>query len=142
MSNPIDRLLQRHRLHGAVRQALESGTGLYHTTWRAGGASSDEVTAQLVAWCRESLSKMRRPCGVDNVSLAVCVIDVNNRQVASTYYALLRPADFYGAGPVESDARAVLRGWEEEGALSREGARISTVLFSWGDLTQELLLAG
>lgn len=148
MSNPITRLLQRRSLRGSVRRALESGVGLYHTTWHIKAGTEDEETpeklaAELVAWCRDALSRMHRPYGLDHVTLAVAALGEGDRQVASTSYRILRPAAFYGSGPVEAQTRATLQRWAEDRVFARDGGgRLSVVLFSWGDLTRELLLAG
>lgn len=142
MSNPLGRLLERRSLRDAVRCALESGVGLHHATWRAEDATGEELARELIAWCREALGRMHRPYGVDSVSLALAVLGADRRPLASTHYALLRPADFYGNGPVEAETRATLCRWAEDRALGQAGARLSAVLFSWGDLTRELLLAG
>lgn len=146
MSNPVSRLLQRRSLRTGVRRALESGVGLYHTTWRIEAGREAEVSgqlaAELVAWCRDVLSRMHRPYGLDNVTLAVAALGEDDRQVASTNYGLLSPVDFYGSGPVEAQTQATLRRWADDQVFARNGGRLSAVLFSWGDLTRELLLAG
>lgn len=147
MSIPIRRLLERRSLHTGVRRALESGVGLYHTTWHIEAGTEAEVSerlaAELTAWCRDALSRMQRPYGLDNVTLAVAALAEDDRQVASTSYGLLRPTDFYGSGPVEAQIQTTLRCWADEQLFVRNGGvRLSAVLFSWGDLTRELLLAG
>lgn len=147
MSSPSKRLLQRRSLRTGVRRALESGIGLYHTAWRieagAGAATSEQLGAELVAWCRDVLSRMHRPYGLDYVSLAVAAVGEDERRLASTNYGMLRPADFYGPGPVEAQTQATLRRWADDHVFDRNGSgRLSAVLFSWGDLTRELLLTG
>lgn len=146
MSDPISRLLRHRSLGTGVRRALESGVGLYHTTWRiepdTEAGASEQLAAELVAWCREVLTRMHRPYGLDKVTLAVAALGEDDRQVASTNYGMLRPADFYGSGPVEAQTRVTLRRWADEVFARDGGGRLSAVLFSWGDLTRELLLAG
>lgn len=139
--NPIAQLLLRRSLHGAVRHALESGVGLYLHTWRTRGKSADELAAELLGWCRSTLGLMRRPYGVDSVSLAVALRHDGERSEAGTSFPVVSPAAFYG-GPVEHGARTALSSWERAGLLRSGRARLSAALFSWGDLTQELVLAG
>ncbi len=147
MSDHVRQLLQRPSLRTGVRRALESGVGLYHTTWRIEAGTeaepSERLAAELVAWCRDVLGRMHRPYGLDHVTLAVAALGEDKRQMASTNYGTLRPADFYGFGPVEAQTRATLRRWADDQVFAQDsGARLSVVLFSWGDLTRELILAG
>ena len=140
MTNAISRLLQRRSLRRAVRQALESGVGLYHTTWCVGRESCDATADELIAWCRQVLGTMHRPYGVDSVSLAIAAVAEGNRPLASANFAVLHPVDFY-AGTIETEARGTLRRWSDERIFAQPAVHLSVVLFSWGDLTQELLLA-
>ncbi len=141
MTNAITRLLQRRSLRRAVRQALESGVGLYHATWRMERGASATAADELIAWCRQVLGAMHRPYGVDSVSLAIAAMAAGNRPLASANFAILHPVDFY-AGSIETETRATLSRWSDELIFEQPAVRLSVVLFSWGDLTQELLLAG
>ncbi len=141
MANAISRILQRRSLRRAVRHALDSGVGLYHTSWPVTPGASDAIAGDLIVWCRERLSAMHRPYGVDSVSLSLAAIGDNRQRVASANFSVVRPTCFY-SGEIESEARATLARWAGEGAFENEHARLSVVLFSWGDLTQELVLAG
>jgi hypothetical protein len=145
VSNAIVRLLERRTLRDAVQRAMASGIGLYRTIWDFGGGGADDLAAEVLAWCRESLSRMHRPYGVDSVSFAFSMVGSGGRQLASGHLAILRPGDFYGAGVgagvVEVEIRGILERWTRDRLLAQEGARLSVVLFSWGDLTRELLLA-
>ena len=141
MSNAIVRLLERRTLRDAVQRAMASGIGLYRTTLDLGGGGADALAAEVLAWCREALSHMHRPYGVDSVSFAFSMVGSGGRQLASGRLAILRPGDFYGAGVVEVEIRGILERWTRGRLLAQEGARLSVVLFSWGDLTRELLLA-
>ena len=147
MSNPISRLVERRSLQADVRRALTSGVGLYHTTWPiqniAAATASEEFIAKLVGWCREVLGEMRRPYGLDYVTLAVALLREGEGQVASVNYGVLRPSDFYNQSFVEERVRETLRSWTNDQLIAGAGAgSLSAVLFSWGDLTRELLLAG
>ena len=141
MANAITRVLQHRSLRRAVRQALESGVGLYHTTWRIEPGAGDAIAGQLIAWCREVLGSMHRPYGVDSVSLAIAAVADGGRPLASANFAVLQPSAFYD-GAIEAEAQETIRNWAERRILEEPAVRLSVVLFSWGDLTQELLLAG
>jgi hypothetical protein len=142
MANAITRLLQHRSLRRAVHHALDSGVGLYRASWSIAPGASDAVAGELIAWCRQVLGSMHRPYGVDSVSLAIAAVAGAGLPLASANFAVLRPSDFY-AGPIEAETRETLRRWTEEGIFLRSPAvRLSVVFFSWGDLTQELLLAG
>ena len=142
MHDPINRLLQRRALHRAVRRAIDSGVGLYRKSWSAGDLRADDLSENVLAWCRDVLSTMHRPYGVDSVSLALVAHDGQERPLASARFSVLHPIDFYAMGQAESEGRRNLHTWFDEGIFSRDGVRLSAVLFSWGDLTQELVLAG
>ena len=142
MHNPVTQLLQRRALHQAIRRALDSGVGLYRMSWPAGDLCAGDLADDVLAWCRNVLSTMHRPYGVDSVSLALVVRDERQRPLASSQFAMLRPIDFYAMGQAESEARGALQGWLRQGIFSCGEAQLSAVLFSWGDLTQELVLAG
>jgi hypothetical protein len=95
----------------------------------------------MLDWCRATLSKMHRPYGVDSVSLALIAHNRGKRPLASARFSVLRPSDFYGAGRAETEARDILQTWQGEGILGQRGARLTALLFSWGDFTQELVQA-
>ena len=147
MSNPLSRVFQRQSLRGNVRRALESGVGLYHANWDIEAAmtasASSDLAEQLTAWCRDILSQMNRPYGLDYVTLALAVLGEKEGQVASTNYGVLRPQDFYDEGPAETQIHTTLSHWTDTEIFARcRGGQLSVVLFSWGDLTRELLLTG
>lgn len=142
MHNPITQLLQRRALHQAVRRALDSGIGFYRRSWNAMDLREGDPSGIVLAWCRDVLGSMHRPYGVDSVSLALVVQDARRMPLASSQLAMLRPIDFYAMGQAESEARRTVQAWLDGGVLSSDDVRLSAVLFSWGDLTQELVLAG
>lgn len=147
MSNSLSRVIQRSSLRAGVRRALESGIGIYRTGWQIDTAladhSSDDLAAELIAWARQALSEMHRPYGLNHVTLALTVLNCQAAKVASANYGILRPEDFYGDQPLESQVHGTLHRWAGDDIItSGRGGRLSAVLFSWGDLTRELLLAG
>jgi hypothetical protein len=94
--------------------------------------SAAELAGEVVDWCRQMLGQMRRPYGLDYVTLAVAVLDADGERSESATYDAFRPVDFYDASKVEVQVRETLSSWPT-------GDRLSAVLFSWGDLTRELL---
>lgn len=147
MSNPLSRVLQRRSLRGNVRRALESGVGLYNASWdieaTMTASTSSELAEELTAWCRDTLGQIRRPYGLDYVTLALAVLGEGQGQLAGSDYGVLRPQDFYGHGPAETQIQTTLSHWADTEIFARSrGGRLSAVLFSWGDLTRELLLTG
>ena len=146
MPNPISRLLQHRSLQAEVRRALESGVGVYHATWRIESGTkaeaSEDLTAKLVDWCRDVLSRMHRPYGLDYVTLTLALLSQGEGQVANVNYGVLQPGDFYSPGSVEVRIQETLRRWADDQVSADSGSgTLSAVLFSWGDLTRELLLA-
>lgn len=138
VSNPLSRVFQRQSLRDHIRRSLESGVGLYHTTWRL-ESDSTHMANTLIVWCREVLGQTHRPYGLDYVTLTLAVLDEDNVQQASSNCGILRPQDFYSEGAAETQIHEVLLQWT--GAQVPESSRLSAVLFSWGDLTRELLLS-
>lgn len=137
--NPVTHLLEKRALHQAVGSALQSGVGFYKRSWPVAGHNDQELGDELLDWCRITLGEMHRPYGVDSVSLALLVHAKEKRPVATAQFSVLRPVDFYRDGAAEVDAREVLQTWYGEGILSRRGVRLSALLFSWGDLAQDLV---
>ncbi len=145
MSSAIEGLLQRRSLRTSVRRALDSGVGFYRTTWHvestAGTDVSERLAGELIAWCREMLSRTHRPYGLDSATLALAVVGEDGRRLASVSYGPFRPAELYHPGSIEVQVRAMLQRWAgDEVFHSRAAPCLSVLLFSWGDLTRELLL--
>ncbi len=147
MTKPLERLLRRRVFRGEVRRALNSGVGIYRTAWpiepAEGSDGGARLASDIVGWCREALTRMRRPYGLDHVTLAVSVLSEGDRPIATTSYGVLRPVDFYGAGSAEAQIEETLSRWAASAVISQNpSARLSAVLFSWGDLARELLATG
>jgi hypothetical protein len=77
---------------------------------------------------------------MDYVTLGLAVLGPDNRIISSVSLGVLRPIDFYAQGAAETQIAGTLQQWASAGVP--EGARLSAVLFSWGDLTRELLPTG
>jgi hypothetical protein len=143
VAHPIAALLQSRSLRAEVRDALDGGVGIYHTTWLIQSElerPGETLVGEIMDWCRAMLARMRRPYGLDHVTLSVALINEDDRQLASQAYPVFRPGDFYDEDGAEALVRATLDGWARERLLAAGGAgRVSAVLFSWGDLARELL---
>ena len=151
--------MKRAGIRSRVRKALDAGVGVYNRTWPLGqagvspsqgkGPAPAEVkvlAAQVLDWCRLAMGQMRKPYGLDYVSLVIAVMSADDEELAQVNLGVLRPQEFYGDEGVARQVEEALARWEREGLLSAgEGActrRLTTLLFSWGDLTRELMLAG
>jgi hypothetical protein len=129
-----------------VRDAVESGVGVYHTCWELGGEPAtalkpDELDSMILEWCRATIAQMRRPYGLDYVTLALGMIDWESEENVRFSFGVLRPSDFYADGPVPARLIELMREWQAQGHFD-SSRWLSAVMFSWGDLTRELLLTG
>jgi len=136
------RRLRKGSMESKVRDAVEAGIGLYNTCWALGDAFFVEnAHAVILEWCREQMAEMRRPYGLDYVTLALTLLGEENEESARFSFGVLRPSDFYEDGPVPGKLETLVSEWRSEGHLD-SSRWLSAVMFSWGDLTRELLLAG
>ncbi len=72
---------------------------------------------------------------------ALAVVGADGRQLASVSYGPFCPAELYHPGSIEARARAMLQHWAGAAVFHSHAAPcLSVLLFSWGDLTRELLL--
>jgi len=140
------RRLKKGSAESKVRDAVESGVGVYHTCWELGGEPAtalrpDELDSIILEWCRSTMAQMRRPYGLDYVTLALGMVGGESEEVVRFSFGVLRPSDFYAEGLVPEKLVELMQEWQTAGhfAASRW---LSAVMFSWGDLTRELLLAG
>jgi hypothetical protein len=137
----------RHRSpESKVRDAVEAGVGVYHTCWELGGDPAtalrpEDLDSAVLEWARGTMAQMRRPYGLDYVTLALALTGSENEEMVRFSFGVLRPTDFYETGPVPPGLAQLMQEWRAEGWF--ESARwLSVVMFSWGDLTRELLLVG
>jgi hypothetical protein len=129
-----------------VRDAVEAGVGVYHTCWELGGDPATALRAEdfdsvVLEWGRGTMAQMRRPYGLDYVTLALALMGSENQEMVRFSFGVLRPADFYEDGPVPQGLAQLMREWQAEGWFDCSHW-LSVVMFSWGDLTRELLLVG
>lgn len=145
----ISSLLTRFRQRSAeskVREAVEAGVGVYHMCWDLGGEPEtalqpDELDSIVLEWCHATMTEMRRPYGLDYVTLALGLVGCESEETARFSFGVLRPSDFYADGPVPERLALLMQEWRAKGYFD-SSQWLSTVMFSWGDLTRELLLAG
>jgi hypothetical protein len=146
MLQPLVRRLRRGGIHSRVRQAIDAGVGVYNGSWDLPVLSEKgerPLSDRILEWCHESLACMRRPYGLDYVTLVLAVLGPENQEIATLGFGVLRPQDFYGEGDLTARLREVIDRWHEEGILtSLQAFKLSAILFSWGDLARELLLTG
>jgi hypothetical protein len=134
--------LKKGSMEARVEEAVEAGVGLYNNCWPLSDAFVVENVPSLVLeWCREQMGEMRRPYGLDYVTLALALLGEENEETARFSFGVLRPSDFYEEGSVPQRLAALIDEWRSAGRLDAS-PWLSAVMFSWGDLTRELLLAG
>jgi len=140
------RRLRQGSAESKVRDAVEAGVGVYHMSWELGGEPAtavrpDELDSIILEWSRATMTQMRRPYGLDYVTMALSLMGWESDETARHSFGVLRPVDFYAGGPVPTKLTQLMEEWRAEGYF--ESSRwLSAVMFSWGDLTRELLLAG
>ena len=140
------RRLRQGSAESKVRDAVESGVGVYHTCWQLGGETAtalrpDELDSIILEWCRSTMAQMRRPYGLDYVTLALGMVGGASEEIVRSSFGVLRPSDFYADGLVPAKLLELMEEWQTRGHFS-SSRWLSAVMFSWGDLTRELLLAG
>ena len=134
--------LRKDSMESKVRDAVEAGVGLYNNCWALGDAFLvDNIYSVVLEWCREQMGQMRRPYGLDYVTLALALLGEEKEESARFSFGILRPSDFYEDGLVPGRLATLVDEWRSEGHLD-SSRWLSAIMFSWGDLTRELLLAG
>lgn len=146
MLKPIARRFRRKSMDAKVKEALETGIGLYQSHWEmettdSPGLRAEAVGGTVLAWCRRTMGQMRRPYGLDYVTLALAILDEENQEIARASFGVMRPGDFYSEGSAVLQLEDAIGGWQAQGLMS-PARRLSAVMFSWGDITRELLVAG
>ena len=146
MLRPLIRRLRQQSMDSRVREALEAGTGLYHNHWELQGQEEDglrpeEAGEVTLGWCRQAMARMRRPYGLDYVTLALALLDKDNQEIARMSFGVLRPGDFYNEGVAITRIEEAVSAWRAAGRF-QPASCLSAVMFSWGDMTRELLLTG
>jgi hypothetical protein len=129
-----------------VREAVDAGIGLYHNHWELqrqdeGGLRPERASKVTLEWCHQTMARMRRPYGLDYVTLALTLLDEENQEIARMGFGVLRPGDFYNEGTAVTRIEETVSAWRAAGDFE-PASSLSAVMFSWGDITRELLLTG
>jgi hypothetical protein len=84
----------------------------------------------VVAWCRETLGRCRRPWGIDYFDLSIDCTGPDGRPLRSARFSRIRPIELYQDDAITGQIAAALIG-----AATATGApvRVAASLFSWGD---------
>lgn len=124
-------------------QAVRRGTGLCKREWllENGPQALDQVEGMgkaIVDWCVEEIGTMRRPYGIDQLTIAIASAGPGGALIASTTFGVLRPADFYTASGVGEQVAAFARETIEV-AQGVQTVRFGAVQCSWGDIARETI---
>jgi hypothetical protein len=126
-------LLKRRALRSKINLAMDSRVGFHEATF-----AHDCPTRRIIDWCRETLSHTERPHGIDHATLAFVFEGPDGEGSREATFSALRPDDFDDGSVVLSEIESTLAAWRP---TARAGSKLRAVLFSWGDLTSDLLKA-
>lgn len=146
----LGKLFERFRpptVRAQVESAIRRGTGLHRNEWEIAGpdGASDAlavIAEEMVAWCREEMSRTRRPYGIDQLALAVACAREGGPVVSSETFGVFRPVDFYTEGGIAERIDAFVHAVPEtEFTAGPWPMRFAAALFSWGDVARETVFA-
>jgi hypothetical protein len=123
--------------------ARRAGRGIYVGEWTFENLFNDELEAAceagceaIVAWCRETLGRCRRPWGIDYFDLALSAAPKGAPTSRSVRFRELRPGRLYDGELAERLACYLAETLQPAGTDANESPRRVTIaagLFSWGD---------
>ncbi len=143
-------LLDRFRpdpLRARVEASIRRGTGLSRREWLLGSdpltpATMQQLSDEVVEWCRERMSASRRPYGIDQMALAVACAHPGGEPLASTTFGVFRPVEFYVADGIAARLQEYLHALPLADLNRRdEPIRFAAALFSWGDVARDTVFA-
>jgi len=150
----LSELFQRLRpdpVRKRIESSIRAGTGLSKHDWVLEGPVLDadhveQLTEQILDWCRERISATRRPYGIDQLALALACAEPGGDPLASTTFGVFRPVDFYGEDGVGERVEHFVHSIRLEDLNRRiaegaSGIRFAAALFSWGDVAREAIFA-
>lgn len=147
----LGRLFERFRpptVRTQVESAIRRGTGLHRNEWEIAGpdGASDAlvvIAEAMVDWCREEMSRTRRPYGIDQLALAVACAREGGPVVSSETFGVFRPIDFYSEGGIAERVSAFVHAIPEDefAASGPWPLRFAAALFSWGEVARETVFA-
>jgi hypothetical protein len=119
----------------AMMAARRRGHGVYLREWRYEDAEPAAETAidSLIAWCRATHGRTRRPWGIAEFDLALAVSPSQGARPRSLRLSRLTPSDLYPGDALRAQLRRFL---EAEQAAA---AHLAVALFSWGDAAHAAL---
>jgi hypothetical protein len=134
-------LLKRRSLGQKVSRAIDSRVGFYEATFDL-DSHDESLDEPVIAWVRQTVAGTGRPYGVDYLTLALALVAADGSRIADATFRVLRPADFYDGGEAYPQITSRLAFWRESHCpAASTGPKLHAVLFSWGDLTSNLLQA-
>lgn len=122
---------RKRPLAARIAEARRKGVGLCSGEWDGPGLA---IRAGVVDWCRESLSRTRRPYGVALFDLTIAVHDCADGIPRSARFHRIDPRDLW------SDDSELVRALAQ---LLPDGRKMAAAvtLFSWGEATHAALSA-
>lgn len=143
-------LLDRFRpdpLRARVEASIRRGTGLSRREWLMGPepltpSVMQQLSEEILEWCRERMSASRRPYGIDQMALAVACARPGGEPLSSTTFGVFRPVEFYVADGIGARVEAYLHALPLADLNRRDGPiRFAAALFSWGDVARDTVFA-
>jgi hypothetical protein len=124
--------------------ARRAGLGMYLSEWQltvddAATGGIESLVDPIVAWCRDTIARCRRPYGIDHFDLALAFSLRDGTPVQSTQFRDLRPADLYDE---DGFAGRLAQFLVSKRAATTDGTavlHIAGALFSWGDAAHAAL---
>jgi hypothetical protein len=127
-----DRSSSRRAVEAMIK-ARRSGAGVYTYEWQFADATMlDAVAEPLLAWCRDTLSRTRRPWGIAHFDLALAVRGEHASRPRTLSLRRMDPVDLYPGDVLVAQLRRLI---EAEQAV----AHVAVALFSWGDAAHAAL---
>lgn len=135
------------RVASRLSAARRAGRGVYVGEWRFEAEAVGDVEAlrePVLAWCRETLARCRRPWGIDYFDLALSWSSTGARGPRSIRFPELRPAVLYDGGLAEHIAAflsEMFAGAAADASGRSTGFNLAAGLFSWGEAAHAALPA-
>lgn len=124
--------------------ARRAGRGLYVAEWDWSPQAPEAMSLaplaeEIIAWCRQTLGRCRRPYGIDHFDLALAYSLHDGQGVTSVELHDLRPADLYAPEGLSLRLAAFLPADALHQSASTAMIRVVAGLFSWGDAAHAAL---
>ena len=140
MIEAIRRKVRARRVGRAIEESIKSGVGLHHHQWHAtspfDAAQLDDMAAQIVEWCKDTIAQTKRPHGIDHMAVAVACAHPGDQPIASATFGVFRPLDFHRAGGVGDSVPDFVTAVDSSRVDAERPLRFAAALFSWGDVAR------